>query len=193
MLLEKETTGFCPCAFSLSVVTESWLLAGSIATQDKDYIFQVSSLTLAPGWCDVRGRASGMSGETTGKGHLGTLPPLSVSTVWPEAAFATAILGHVVTLRMKFCDEDVGEGRVDDFMELPHWPQTAHLRNRFLNEWVNPRVLVIMFQAFVSHSLTNHRVMKTQEGTGSARMASCHWHHFSDKVHNLSWVLKKLG
>lgn len=49
----QELPASGPCAFSLSVVTESWLLAGSIATQDKDYIFQVSSLMTSSWlvWC----------------------------------------------------------------------------------------------------------------------------------------------
>lgn len=170
-----------PYAFSLSVVTESWLLAGNIATQDKDYIFQVSSLMTSswPVWYKGVCQWDVWGDRLEGRVTFGTCRPSQCLPCGSEAAFATAILDHVVTLRMKFCGEDAGEERVDDFMELPHWPQTAHLHNKFLNEWVDSWVFVITFRAFVSHSLTNHRVTwETQEGTGSAWMASCHWQRF---------------
>ena len=100
-----------PYAFSLSVVTESWLLAGNIATQNKDCIFQVSSLMTSSWlvWCKGVCQWDVWGDRLEGRVTLGTCRPSQCLPCGSEAAFATAILDYVVTLRMKFCGEDAGE------------------------------------------------------------------------------------
>lgn len=109
--------GCLSISFSPSVVTESWLSAGNIATQDKDYISRASlpmcgsRISFWPMWCRWKCCVGHLERLPKGKATLGTLASPGVGHVHQKAAFPAAILDHVATLRMKSCSEDVGAER----------------------------------------------------------------------------------
>lgn len=99
-----------------------------------------AALGLASGRRSARGNAVwDVWEDCLQRGPLRSRASPESCSVGQKAAFPSATLDHMVTLRMKFCSEDVGTQRQesDGSMELLCQPQTAHFQNFFLYEWIN--------------------------------------------------------